>query len=212
LEVISISVPSEEDIINVAAIAKTSYHDQSYEYWKEQLTYDAAMKFLTKLITGKRPSDRHESTLEPLMFTFNITNISRIVTHQLVRHRMASYMQKSLRSKRKLTHEDFVYPVGTENLTEYSKAVKALIKLYEDLIEKGESPDDARRILPIGIATEITVTINARSLRNFLKQRLAKSANWEMRNLARLIVLQLIEHKLGYLIEDIIVDYNENRL
>jgi len=210
--VISVTFPSKEDIVDAAAIAKSSYYSESYTECREKLDYSDAVEFLKKLLLGDRPSDRHESVLEPLVFTFNITGISRVATHQMVRTRHASYMQKSLRRKRDLSADDFVPPDETENLVEYEKAAEMLVKLYHRLIKKGETPDDARRILPIGISTEITMTINARALRNFLTQRLAKAANWEIQKLSKLIVFELIEHELEFLIEDIIKKYNDGKL
>lgn len=211
MEVISVSFPSEEDIINVAAISKTSFHDETYEYWKEKLDYVTAKKFLTKLITGKRPSDRHESVLEPLVFTFNITGVTRRLTAELRTYRIASFLEKSFRKKRKIGKDSFLMP-ESKNKEHYEKAYDAMANLYNFLIDEKEDPDDARLILPLGVFTEITMTMNARALRNFLKQRLAKSAGEEIKKLAKLIVLQLIEKDLGYLIEDIIIDYNDDKL
>lgn len=211
MKVTSVKLPSEEEIIDVAAIAKTSYHEESYEYWKKELDYTAAKNFITKLITGDRPSTRHESVIEPLVFIFNITGVTRRLTAQLRTYRMASFLEKSFRKTRKITADSFLVP-DSEFADNYKKAYKAMANLYEFLLSNGESPDDARLILGLGVFTEISMSINARSLRNFLTQRLAQSAGSEIKKLAKLIIFELIENELGYLIEDILKDYNEGNL
>ncbi len=198
-----LTMPSKDDIIKTAAIAKTAYHSGSYEEFKT-MSYEDAEKFLIKLIKLG-----HESSIEPLIFTFNVNGVSVVLTHQLVRHRMASFMQKSFRRKRKLKVEDFVYPKDSPNAEKIKETVKKLIGIYEYLCKNGESPDDARRILPMGMSTEITFTINARSLRNFLHLRLDKKASWEIRELAGTILLFLTDAGLGFLFRDIVEILNK---
>lgn len=197
-----VQIPDEEIVIKVAAIAKTSYHSENYQSFVN-MDFDEASTFLKNLI-----AKGHEGVIEPLVFTFNIQEVSRILSHQLVRHRIASYLQKSLRRERKITENDLILP-ETEMASVYKKAMTSAIKIYEYLIANGEDPDDARRIIPMGVSTEITMTMNARSLRNFLKQRLDKAASWEIRKLALTIAVELVANKLGFLIEDILLDYNK---
>ena len=211
MEVISVKLPSREDIINAAAIAKTSYYDAPFETHKKKLDYGDAVEFLKKLFLGDRPSDRHESVIEHLIFTFNIVGVSRALTHQLVRHRIASYIEKSFRKKRKI---EFLVP-ESDHKEDYEKAYAALSNLYNKLIAEGEEPEDARLVLPQGVLTEISMTMNARALRNFLTQRLAKAAGKEIRILAKLIVQQLIdagEVDLFFLVEDIVDKHNKGLL
>ena len=179
MEIREIQIPNKGDVVKVAAIAKTSYHSESYSYF-ENMKYKDATKFLKALI-----KQGHYSVLEPLQFIFNLEGVSRILTHQLVRNRIGfSYMQKSLRRKRSFNKKDsFIYPESV-NKKIYEDTVENLFKIYDHLIEIGEHPDDARRVIPIGVSTEITFTCNARSLRTFLEARLSKQANWEIRNLA----------------------------
>jgi thymidylate synthase (FAD) len=203
LDIEVINIPTEKDVINTAAIAKTSYHAGSYDTFKK-LSFSDASKFLERLILIG-----HESAIEPLIFTFNVQGVSRVLTHQLVRHRIASYMQKSLRRKRVFTKKDFVYVPHSKNNDLYSDYFEKNIEQYNKLIAAGEHPDDARRILSMGISTEITFTMNARSLRNFLKLRLDKSANWEIRVLAAKIASILISEGLAFLIRDILIYFNK---
>lgn len=204
IEIEVVDIPTEKDVIKFAAVAKTSYHNEKYIDIVDTLTFKDAKKFLKGLI-----KKGHESAIEPLYFSFNLIGVSRVLTHELRTHRIGSFMQKSLRRKRDLTIDDFVYPKKTEHMERYKHLMKGLIKEYEWFIAHGDSPDDARRILPMGIATEITWTVNARSLRNFLRLRLKKDVNWEIQRFARDIILLLIEADLGFLLSDIAKEFME---
>ena len=201
-----IQMPSERRIIQVAAIAKTSYHSENYEYFEKILTYEEAVKFIKALIKSG-----HHSVLEPLQIEFNLNGVSRVLTHQHVRNRIGfSYMQKSLRRRRIIAIEDLIYPETSKNADIYEAAMKDSIKWYELLLERDELPDDARRVLPIGVATEITVTCNVRSLRHFLSARLSKSVGWEIRRLALKLADAMAWRGLGFLIEDIMWKFDKN--
>lgn len=129
----------------------------------------------------------HESVIEHVVFTFRIEGVSRACTHQLVRHRIASYSQ---RSQRYVDEGEFDYVVppsieGSEEAKkEFEETMGFLIEKYEQLKEMGVTKEDARFVLPNACTTTIVVTINARSLRNFFKVRLEKHAQWEIRTLA----------------------------
>lgn len=129
----------------------------------------------------------HESLLEHVSYSFLIENISRNATHQLVRHRISSFSQYSHRkADEKLK---MVVPPGVngEMLQKWTKACDTLGQLYANTGSNGVSWDEARYILPGGITTSIMWTINTRSLRNFFKLRLAKSASWEIQELANTV-------------------------
>ncbi|MHA1928899.1 MAG: FAD-dependent thymidylate synthase, partial [Candidatus Thorarchaeota archaeon] len=146
----------------------------------------------------------HESVLEHITFQFWVS-FSRVASHQLVRHRMASYTQMSLRKQRDLTPSDFIIPsdVKPEDVDEWVNDVQGTIATYNKWIEKGYNVDVARRKLTQGSRTDLVMTINARSLRNFFKLRMAHDADFEIRNMAQLMY-ELIENKsLSFLFEDI---------
>lgn len=129
----------------------------------------------------------HESVIEHASFTFAIEGISRACSHQLVRHRMASYSQQSQRYV-KMDGFEYVIPESIEDcpnsLEQYEWAMKAIRKAYDALTNYGISEEDARYILPNACCTNIVVTMNARELRHFLKLRLCNRAQWEIRELA----------------------------
>lgn len=137
----------------------------------------------------------HESVLEHASFTFSVKGISRVCSHQLVRHRIASYSQQSMRyvSLEKL-ESLIIPPVPEEFKGIYEEIYSKCLEVYKLLRERGLSPQRARYVLPMGTPTNIVFTMNARELRHFLRLRLSKHADWEIRNLAReilKIVLQI---------------------
>lgn len=142
----------------------------------------------------------HTSVTEFCDFTFHIEGISRALSHQLVRHRLASYAQ---RSQRYCSEDGFEYvtPLTIKNkacaLVEYEKLMTKLSDAYELLQSFGVPNEDARMILPNACTTCIEVKMNLRALMNFMNERLCSCAQWEIRNLAwemrRQILLQIPE-------------------
>ncbi len=150
----------------------------------------------------------HLSPIEHAVFTFYIEGVSRAMTHQLVRHRIASYSQ---RSQRYVAHEEFDYVVppqltGKTVRTDkgevpaeeyYEQTMEILARRYNhlnqalgDLGEK--SNEDARYVLPNACETKIVVTMNARTLLNFFEERLCHRAQWEIRKVAN-AMLELVK-------------------
>lgn len=134
----------------------------------------------------------HFGPFEHPHFSFVLSGASRALTHQLVRHRMATYDQQSLRYVNK-SQENFEItspndlPKGAKGEIEALK--KNSLELYQKLIRQGVLAEDARFILPIGIQTSIVLTMNARSIMHFLLLRLNVSAQWEIRQCAQEMLL-----------------------
>ena len=147
----------------------------------------------------------HLSVLEHVCATWKISDISRSCSHQLVRHRLASYTEKSLRyTTPDLDNDDwYVIPPDIQNnrdsLCEYKRAMAMLRDQY--LIMKGIfkiKNEDARFCLPLATKTEITVTMNLREFLNFYELRSAKDAQWEIRDLAEEMFDVLREHDANW--------------
>jgi len=130
----------------------------------------------------------HLSVLEHACFTFSISGISRACSHQLVRHRMASYSQQSHRIVA-VTPSDVVVPPSVQQNSKshekFRKSVNASFNAFDELRRLGVPLEDARYVLPNALTTNISVTMNARELLHFFKLRLASSAQWEIRELAQ---------------------------
>lgn len=132
----------------------------------------------------------HESLLEHVSATFYI-KASRVVTHELVRHRIGSYSQRSQRYVKENQAEFITPPEITEGdsakLALFNQAMESAWDSYRKLLEAGIKPEIARYVLPNACATEIICTWNFRELRHILKLRTAPSAQPEMRVVANLI-------------------------
>ncbi len=146
---------------------------------------------------------KHASTLEHLVYTFYIQGISRAVLQELARHRMASLSVKSTRYTLKELKEEAPfsitdikrvkkYIVLTDNPSVNEMSIKALENLRQLLVQ-GVANDKAKYALPECYKTELTWTINARSLQNFLSLRSDKAALWEINDLAHAIYKSLPE-------------------
>ncbi len=190
----------------VAAAAKLCYSASDVQSLMDNLTPDAVEHFVHTLA-----SFGHESPIEHVSFTFGIEGISRACSHQLVRHRIASYSQKSQRYVGE-TDFDYVIPPAVvedeEALRCFREAMRNANEAYarisdrlerrhaQELISRGTEPaaahkaarkqamEDARFVLPNACETKIVVTMNARTLLHFFRQRCCRRAQWEIRAVA----------------------------
>jgi len=129
----------------------------------------------------------HTSVIEHTSFTFAISDVSRSLTHQLVRHRIASYSQQSQRYVN-LNEPNYVIPPSIEKNKRTKKAYEETMETiwahYNKLLDLKIPSEDARYVLPNATCTNIMVTMNARSLLNFFELRCCLHAQWEIRLLA----------------------------
>lgn len=127
-------------------------------------------------------------------FTFNIEGISRATSHQLVRHRMASYLQQSQRFV-KLDGDSYVTPpkisASKTARKKYDELMRAIWDKYKKLLEAGVPVEDARFVLPNAAKTNIVMTVNAGFLLNFFKLRCCLHSQWEIRKLAGLMLREV---------------------
>ena len=130
----------------------------------------------------------HHSVLEFCDFTFHIEGVSRALTHQLVRHRLASYAQ---RSQRYCNEDGFDYVIpfsvkqDLEKTQAYNRAMLYAEKAYRELQELDIPNEDARYVLPNACASVIEVKMNFRTLIHFMNERLCTRAQWEIREMAK---------------------------
>ena len=175
----------------VAISARLCYSKIGISELAEKLTDDKIKDLLKKL-----ESSGHLSPLEHANFTFGIEGISRVTSHQLVRHRIASYSQQSQRYV-KMSNGEFVIPPSIKKNSSASELVYNLndmaMSVYNKLIQLGIPEEDARYILPQGITTKIIVTMNARELLHFFNLRCCLRAQWEIRTMANLMLRKVKE-------------------
>ncbi len=133
----------------------------------------------------------HHAVLEFADFTFRIEGVSRALTHQLVRHRMASYAQRSQRYCKE-DGFDYVTPASVaknaDAAARYHQTVEQIRAAYAELLGMGLPAEDARMLLPNACCTEICVKMNLRELIHFCNERLCSCAQWEIRAMAREMV------------------------
>lgn len=155
---------------------------------------------------------KHSSTLEHLTYTFYISGVSRALLQELARHRMASpsvkstrYTLKELKECEKIDYDKFLVFTGVKSVDNAS--CQALDNLQQ-ILKDGVENDKAKFCLPESYKTELTWTINARSLQNFISLRSSKAALWEIRNLANALYATLPEdHR--YLFKNCIYEAQE---
>lgn len=223
----------------VAAAAKLCYSKVGVEQISEKLTDEEVKRFVNHLV-----EIGHESPIEHVTFTFAIEGISRSCSHQIVRHRIASYSQQSQRYV-KLEQFEYIIPPAIESNPEakriFIEAMERDQKAYDELVDLlledilidkhaadygscireilKENPDavpdrskvldlyaenfledyrkaekqaieDARYVFPNACETKMVVTMNARSLYNFFSKRCCNRAQWEIRELADLMLTE----------------------
>ena len=138
-----------------------------------------------------RIREGHESIIEHASATFEISGISRACSHQLVRHRLASYSQESQRYVDMSSPQFVIPPDITANLRAmeiWKGIVDELRAAYRELRELGIRKEDARFLLPNATATRIVMTANLREWRHVIKLRTDPAAQWEIRELANRIL------------------------
>lgn len=170
---------------DIEAAGRTAYKSE------DAITSNSAKMFVDKIIRSG-----HHSVLEHRCVSARVV-CDRGISHEIVRHRIASYTQESTRycnySKKKFGNEiTFILPQFLTNATEDSKLYAAWKRAMEEsesvylwLLENGASPQEARSVLPNSLKTEIVMTMNLREWRHFFTVRTAPNAHPDMQVIAK---------------------------
>ena len=181
--------PNPEETIAMAA--KLCYSPADITSLKDKIETKDQKAFVEKLVKMG-----HMSPIEHASFTFAVEGISRACSHQLVRHRLASYSQQSQRYVSEESGFDYIIPPSVKEDKELKNIFISFMEqaqeTYNSMVRKlnekgirGESANqDARFILPNAAETKIMVTMNARELLHFFRQRCCNRAQWEIRQMA----------------------------
>ena len=196
----------ERIIKKIERIGRVCYKSES------NISEGSAERFISNILRRG-----HESVIEHEAITVRFT-CDRGVTHEIVRHRIASYSQESTRycnyTSDKFGNEisvidlasGFEYDLNNEyDLKKYNiwkRSMEESEKAYFEMLDAGATPQEARSVLPNSLKTEIVITMNLRSWRNFFKLRTDKAAHPQMREVA-LIALREFKEKLPLFFEDI---------
>jgi thymidylate synthase (FAD) len=152
-----------------------------------KLLYHTDVDVVKSALAARGYSTDPEMLMDHVVYMFEIEDVSRVTTHQLVRHRSVSYDQESQRFSA-ATREGVVTPPNIQSnedaLRAYDEALKSVYASYEKMVAAGIPKEDARYVLPSAIKTKLVMTLNARSLMHLVWQRTALQAQWEIRELA----------------------------
>lgn len=198
-------IDGKDILVKLERAARTCYKSEN------KITEESAEKMIKSIINRG-----HESVLEHEKLTVRLI-CDRGVTHELVRHRIASYSQESTRycnySSDKFGNElTFIKPCfwnsGSEedikHMKKWEETMLMIEKSYKYLIETGATPEQARSILPNSTKTEIVVTMNMREWRHFFKLRTAKAAHPQIREIA-MAMLHEFKNRIPVIFDDIIL-------
>ncbi len=167
----------------VATAARLCYAPVGGRELMETLTDERIRKVLTTIMASG-----HFSTLEHASYTFSVEGVSRALTHQLVRHRLASFNQQSQRYVKFKEEPQVVRPASVDATPQtaeaFDAAIQACWQAYDALVQAGVPAEDARYVLPNACETKIVVTMNIRELLHFFENRCCNRAQWEIRELA----------------------------
>ena len=192
--------PNAEQIIEAAG--RTCYKSKPKEGYKHGNLIQALIK------------SGHDSVLEHAHASFRLTGVSRSMTHQLVRHRLCSFSQESQRyvSAEKFP---FIIPPSIENSEyrdDYFSDMDILRCMYAKWLGRKIKKEDARYVLPNACSSEIVITANLRQWRNLLKLRCDAKAQWEIREVA-FIILGILSNHAPHIFDDLLIRFTgESRL
>jgi thymidylate synthase (FAD) len=154
------------------------------EFVRVKLLHHTDVNALKQVLEGEGLSIDWKALLDHVMYMFEIEDCSRVTTHQLVRHRVASYDQESQRFS-SASREGFVSPPTIASneaaMKVYDDALKVVYEAFEKMTSLGVPKEDARYVLPNAIKTKLVMTVSARSLMHIVWQRTALQAQWEIR-------------------------------
>jgi len=189
-----------QDQINTNLLEKIEKYGRVCYKSEKFITEDSAIQFVRNLI-----KNGHESVIEHEKITvIYITN--RGITHEIVRHRLASYSQESTRYCNYQNKIVFIRPYYFAEESEFyniwKNTVSSLARAYLDMLKLGARPEQARGILPNDLKSEIVVTYNLREWRHFLKLRCDKRAHPQIRQIA-IPTLLAFQKKIPVVFDDI---------
>jgi thymidylate synthase (FAD) len=162
-----------------------------------RICYRSASRGNPAAFLRARLREGHESIIEHASATFEVSGISRACSHQLVRHRLASYSQESQRYVA-MSDPDIVVPDAIRENAEaqaiWDGFIDQVKTVYQELRTRGVRKEDARFVLPNAAATRLVMTMNFRELRHFFRIRITPEAQWEIRQMAVAMLTQLVPH------------------
>lgn len=204
MKIIKPSFIIEDDIDGDKILRNLERYGRTCYKSEEKMTPDSAKNFIRAIIKSG-----HESVIEHEKVTVRII-CDRGVTHEMVRHRIASYSQESTRycnykSKGMKVIDPFFFKGHDEKYKVWQEAMDSCEESYNKLIEMGAMPQEARSVLPNSLKTEIVVTYNLREWRHFFKLRCSPKAHPQIREIA-VPILKEFKEKIPVIFDDFTID------
>ena len=207
MKIINPSVQLEDEIDGQAILKKLERIGRTCYKSESNITDDSAERFIKNII-----KNGHESVLEHVSISVRVI-CDRGVTHEIVRHRIASYSQESTRfcnySNDKFGNElTFIKPIFNKYNCDagmydtFEDTCRFIETRYFEMLKHGATPQEARSILPNSLKTEIVMTMNLREWRHFFKLRCDKAAHPQTREIANMILKEFKE-KIPVIFDDL---------
>ncbi|MGB9598606.1 MAG: FAD-dependent thymidylate synthase [Minisyncoccales bacterium] len=193
--IIEEEIDGEKILKNLERYGRVCYKSE------EKITPESSKTFIRNILKAG-----HESVIEHEKITVRVI-CDRGLSHEIVRHRIASYSQESTRycnykNKGIVFIEPFFFKQDQKKYQTWLEAMEGCERAYNRLIELGAKPEEARSVLPNSLKTEIIITYNLREWRHFFKLRLSKNAHQQMREIF-LPLLEEFKKRIPVIFDDI---------
>ncbi len=174
---------------------RTCYSAQSpVDMYENAVDEEKMLKLITNVI-----SSGHHSTIEHIQVSFAISNVSRACTHQLVRHRLMSFSQKSQRYVKEKGQFDYIIPPTIDRNPElkekFEKFMEEISDKYQEFVDAGIPAEDARFVLPNAASSSLVASLNLRELIHLANLRLCTRAQYEIRSMVKDMCSALVEEE-----------------
>lgn len=208
MKIVEPSVKIESDITQQEAMELIERAGRVCYKSEDKITDKSAEKFIRSVLLRG-----HESVIEHVSITVRVI-CDRGVTHEIVRHRIASYSQESTRycnyttdrfSSEIVVIKPLFWDEASEEFNLWKRGMEACERTYFDLINAGATPQEARSVLPNSLKTEIFMTMNFREWRHFFTLRCSTAAHPQMRQVANMVLEQFRE-RYPMFVDDIAIE------
>lgn len=186
-------ISKPENILKTVYTAcRTCYSAQSpVDMYENDVDEEKMLKLIKNVVASG-----HHSTIEHIQISFAISNVSRACTHQLVRHRLMSFSQKSQRYVQEKGQFDYIIPPTIDKNPElrekFIKFMSEISDKYQEFVDAGIPAEDARFVMPNAAASSLVASLNLRELIHLAQLRLCTRAQYEIRTMVKAMCDEII--------------------
>ncbi len=195
LPIVKLISKPENMLKTIYTACRTCYSAQSpVEMYESDVDEEKMLKLIRNVVASG-----HHSTIEHIQVSFAISNVSRACTHQLVRHRLMSFSQKSQRYVQEKGQFDYIIPPtinkNPELKEKFISFMGEISEKYQEFVEAGIPAEDARFVLPNAAASSLVASLNLRELIHLAQLRLCTRAQYEIRVMVKAMCDALTEQE-----------------